>query len=289
MIENPEISQLKPAREWSPTATDGRDNLLVRDTRFNNPEWLYSGFSRNRDSDLVVQSNFETVLAMLKEAGLVEEEHWTVFHFRHWAFGWVDILAVHESSKEAVGVAVKAREEVLENSVLDEQDCSKRESEAADQGWKDWGMEQFQSALGHSFILDDELWNELNNLIPSDKWREWLNSLSVCAFSADDGGYSIDSFQEQLETQQFLDFLEENLGEGKWPPVELFFSGESDPDDFLVPDPRIPGRLTELPFLNLISKAYHDQGKPELEYWPEEWVRIPLYVPGEKEQPTLEL
>ena len=95
-------------------------------------DWLCV-LTRSRDSDLLTESNFETALEMLGGEGDNVEIH----RFGHWACGWWEALAVKDNTPQA-----KIAEEIEGNMesypVLDEEDFSRREDEAAQDIWRDY-------------------------------------------------------------------------------------------------------------------------------------------------------
>ena len=74
---------------------------LERWERFDNyigadySEWFVA-YSRVRDSGLLDQSNYDAVLKRLGG----ESDTVVVIQFSHWAWGWVDVILVHENDKD---------------------------------------------------------------------------------------------------------------------------------------------------------------------------------------------
>lgn len=86
-------------------------------------EWL-KVITRNRDSDILTESNFQCALDQLGgESDTVE-----IFRFGHWACGWWEALAVKKGSKEEA-IAQKIVNDLDAYPVLDENDFSEREME----------------------------------------------------------------------------------------------------------------------------------------------------------------
>ena len=94
-------------------------------------EWL-TVLSRNRDSDDLSESNWETAIQMLGG----ESDNVSIFRFGHWACGWIEYLAVKADSPQATA-AQKIRDDLDAYPVLDEDDWSRREQETADSLWRD--------------------------------------------------------------------------------------------------------------------------------------------------------
>lgn len=67
------------------------DNYIGAD----HSEWFVA-YSRVRDSGLLDQSNYDAVLKRLGG----ESDTVVVIQFSHWAWGWVDVILVHENDKD---------------------------------------------------------------------------------------------------------------------------------------------------------------------------------------------
>lgn len=93
------------------------------------PDYYSSGVGQSRDSDALERSNF---VCMLKELGGESE---TVFVIResHWAVGWVEWIAIHESDDKALAIADQIKGKLDDYPVIDEEHMSELEwTEAAD-------------------------------------------------------------------------------------------------------------------------------------------------------------
>jgi hypothetical protein len=113
------------------------------------PDYYSTGFGQSRDSDCLEESNFATVLAKLKAlppfvhplnaSGEVDNEIESRFVVResHWAVGWVEWIAIHEADTAALELCDKLRGDYESYPVLDDEDYSNREQEAANQIWRD--------------------------------------------------------------------------------------------------------------------------------------------------------
>lgn len=96
------------------------------------PEYYSAGVSQTRDSVELDQSNFAV---MLRELG-GESETVIVVREGHWAVGWIEWIAIHESDHKALETASKLNKKLDNYPVLDEMDWSDREQEAANDTWK---------------------------------------------------------------------------------------------------------------------------------------------------------
>lgn len=110
---------------FNPSNFDSRSNYIGEIP--NNS--LLVVLSRNRDSDLLDQSNWEVAIKRLKDSENVE-----IVRFGHWACGWIEYLCVTEGTKEAnVGEEI---EEQLDNyPILDEEHFSELEQKEANEVW----------------------------------------------------------------------------------------------------------------------------------------------------------
>ncbi len=95
------------------------------------PEYYSSGTGQSRDSDALDRSNFAAMLALLGG----ESDTVRVIHEGHWAVGWVEWIAIHETDETALRAADAARARLADYPVLDEEDLSERETEEANEIW----------------------------------------------------------------------------------------------------------------------------------------------------------
>jgi len=86
--------------------------------------WYAAPVGRSRDSDTVERSNWEVQLERIPESETVQ-----VVREGHWAVGWVEWLAIHESDRGALGEAEKIGEELENYPMLDEDHHSQLEWE----------------------------------------------------------------------------------------------------------------------------------------------------------------
>lgn len=126
---------LKSYREFSPSGMD-RKGLGLPDKQ----NWLVSGISINRDSDLLSESNWETqerILAQLDPEGL---DH-SVERFGHWACGWFEIMIARPGSN-AAGKLDELTDTVRECCVLDSSDYSEKKMEAIQSYWNQMSLKE---------------------------------------------------------------------------------------------------------------------------------------------------
>lgn len=119
---------MKPYSEHRPTGFDTHLEIRGEESR---EEWYVLPCRRNRDSGCLEESNFHTAVERLGGDGADVEVH----RFGHWACGWYEIIVVRPNS--AAHYQACAIDEALENyPILDEDDFSERERQAADETWK---------------------------------------------------------------------------------------------------------------------------------------------------------
>jgi hypothetical protein len=95
---------------------------------------------QSRDSDTVERSNWEAQIERIPESDTV-----IIVRESHWAVGWVEWLAIHESDTMALAEAEAIGEELEEYPILDEDRWSELELEESD-----WAEEE----------EEDEDWEE---------------------------------------------------------------------------------------------------------------------------------
>jgi len=115
------IEQLIKSKQWvNSDPAFGSTNNYIGDDR---SEWI-NVIGRNRDSDLLTESNFQAALDMLggEQEGLIE-----VAHFSHWACGWYELIQVNKTNKKGLKIALDILNKIDAYPVLDESDFSDRE------------------------------------------------------------------------------------------------------------------------------------------------------------------
>ena len=95
------------------------------------PEYYGAG-GRSRDSDALERANFDAMLALLGG----ESETVLVVREFHWAVGWVEWIAVHESDEAALRAADRAKARLEDYPVLDEERWSQYEDEECSEVWE---------------------------------------------------------------------------------------------------------------------------------------------------------
>ena len=88
-------------------------------------EHYSAGVGQSRDSDALERSNFRTMLKYLGG----ESETVIVVRERHWAVGWVEWIAIHETDVAAIAIASTAVARLDDYPILDEIDFVELEME----------------------------------------------------------------------------------------------------------------------------------------------------------------
>jgi hypothetical protein len=107
------------------------DSFMAMDSgwQYSNAAFVFLG--RHRDSDLLTESNFECGLKAIGG----ESDTVKVVRESHWAVGWVEWIAIHESDIKALECASDIIDSLSDYPVVNEGDFSEREWEAAQDMW----------------------------------------------------------------------------------------------------------------------------------------------------------
>src|SRR5690606_29707826 len=96
------------------------------------PEYFGAGTGQHRDSDALTRSNFRCMLRALGG----ESETVRVIREGHWAVGWIEWIAIHESDARALEIADGIAAALEDYPVVDESDWSELEMEEANDVWR---------------------------------------------------------------------------------------------------------------------------------------------------------
>lgn len=140
-----------PYASFRPTGFDPR-GLGATDDPEDGPvgSWLVAPCGRNRDSGTLTESNFETLLRLLRAVDPDREDH-AVHGFNHWGPGWFEIILVRPGSPAAT-VADEAEASLEDYPVLDDEDHSRREWEGACDYWQHAGLRDRIEACSRSRV-----------------------------------------------------------------------------------------------------------------------------------------
>ena len=115
--------------DWAPTSYDHK-GLGCEEQQ----DWHVSTIETNRDADVLQESNWEVQLRELEALGESAADDWSVESFSHWGPGWLRIVLVRPGSA-AHRLVTELSLAVADYPVLDDEDFSERETEAANQHW----------------------------------------------------------------------------------------------------------------------------------------------------------
>ena len=91
-----------------------------------NGHWVVvPGIGRNRDSEILQESNFDAALELLGG----ESKNVEIVRFGHWGCGWFELIRVNPKSLSKIQVAMQIQIDLDHYPVLDECDFSERENE----------------------------------------------------------------------------------------------------------------------------------------------------------------
>lgn len=96
------------------------------------PEYFSSGVGQSRDSDSLERSNFTCMLEALDG----ESDTVLVIRESHWAVGWVEWIAIHESDDKALAIADDIKRKLEDYPVIDEDHWSDLEWNEACDAWE---------------------------------------------------------------------------------------------------------------------------------------------------------
>jgi len=126
-------------------------------------EWhgYYLFLGRNRDSDLLTESNFAVALAELGG----ESDTVVVVREGHWAVGWIEWIAIHHTNTKALESADNMAAELSGYPVLNEDDWSQREWDYACDAWESLPLDDRVSLCSGAGI---SIYAARSECIPSD-------------------------------------------------------------------------------------------------------------------------
>jgi hypothetical protein len=151
--------------------------------------WQNAGFEQSRDSDALEASNFQTVYDALKSlntkmncetqdipGALDGESSVQIVRENHWAVGWVEWIAIHESNTAALALAQELCKRANDYPVLDEEDWSRREDEECEQVWSKCfdASERADYLRRHSYTA-----TSLSDLFQAIRTGSWYHAANI--------------------------------------------------------------------------------------------------------------
>ena len=142
--------------------------------------WSSAGFGQSRDSDALEASNFQIAYDALKgfsELGDADGDATvTIVREGHWAVGWVEWIAIHDSNVVALEKARELCERANDYPVLDEDDFSRREDEECGKIWSNCfdASERVDYLRHHSYTAQS-----LADLFQAVKAGSWYHAANM--------------------------------------------------------------------------------------------------------------
>lgn len=102
------------------------------------PEHYSAGVGQSRDSNALERSNFQAMCAALEQLPELDvdgETSWRIVRESHWAVGWVEWIAIHESDTARLECANRIMAGMEDYPVIDEDLLSQLEDEECSAVW----------------------------------------------------------------------------------------------------------------------------------------------------------
>ena len=135
----------------------------------------FVGLSQHRDSDALDRSNFHCALEALGG----ESDTVQVVREGHWAVGWIEWIAIHESDDKALAIQYEIEGSLADYPVLDESDWSEEEAEEANEVWQNCynEKERIDYVREHSDQFYFSSWSDLRNVIRGEYFTGYASEL----------------------------------------------------------------------------------------------------------------
>jgi hypothetical protein len=108
------------------------DSFMAMDSGWQYSKAAFVFLGRHRESDLLTESNFDVAIERLGG----ESDTVKIVRESHWAVGWVEWIAIHESDSKALGLAREMVDSLNDYPALSDDDFSEREWNAAQEYWE---------------------------------------------------------------------------------------------------------------------------------------------------------
>lgn len=151
-------------------------------------EWegYYTFLGQHRESDCLTRSNFRVALKRLNGIAIefeqqrqdIEESAVCAVRESHWAVGWVEWIAIHESNTEALKAADEMAAGLEDYGALCDEDWSELECEEADAYWKEISIKE---RIGYIRKSDGvSIFAARRDYVPSDDCGRIQEALLSC-------------------------------------------------------------------------------------------------------------
>lgn len=124
------------------------------------PDGDYVLYARTRDSQILTESNWDYIVKKLNVLAFdngsysdckgLNDSRAAAYHWRagHWACGWIEYLMIrHDAPPEIIAAAQSIHDDLESYPVLDEDDYSTRQYDAAEQYWSEMSEEERAEAI----------------------------------------------------------------------------------------------------------------------------------------------
>jgi len=140
-------------------------------------ESYYVGLSQHRDSDALERSNFSECLENLGG----ESETVIVVREGHWAVGWVEWIAIHESNQVAVDAMRKMLDMLESYPVLNEEHFCEVEADDALETWQNCfnDRERIEYIREHYDQFFFNSFSELREIVRGDIFTGYAGDLLI--------------------------------------------------------------------------------------------------------------
>lgn len=102
-------------------------------------EGYYVFLGKHRDSDILTVCNYDVAYSRIESLNTEFDGKNTIVKVSesHWAVGWIEWIAIHESNIPALKLADSIQSEINEYPILDEEKHTQMEEKEANRIWKE--------------------------------------------------------------------------------------------------------------------------------------------------------
>lgn len=153
--------------------------------------YLIAPVGRNRDSDLLTESNWNEQIKTLHGLSTQTVNDLTAYEIvreGHWACGWIEWVAIRPDAAEVIA-AMETLAARLENyPVLNEDDWSMREHESACESFDKYTVRELAKGLAETFELKPRTVERWNDIDPAKVLSFMLDKVGTVETIAEGGG-----------------------------------------------------------------------------------------------------
>lgn len=102
-------------------------------------EGYYVFLGKYRDSDILTECNYDVAYSRIESLNTEFDGNNTIVKVResHWAVGWIEWIAIHESNIPALKLADSIQDKLNDYPILDEEKHTELEEKEANRIWKE--------------------------------------------------------------------------------------------------------------------------------------------------------